>query len=215
MYSRAALMISIAIMSISANAPVAADDLMGLYAGGAVGQSDIRDGETFTSPFVFPQRYEFDEHSIAWKVVMGLRPIPLAGAEIEYIDFGHPHINGTFFDLPLLADTQSRSLAVFGVGYLPLPLPMLDFYAKVGVAALKTQANATNVGHSTCPQNQPCSLVVFNPEVFQQNETTANLAYGAGAQFKVAPLAIQLEYERINRSGGNPDLLSLGLTWSF
>jgi hypothetical protein len=40
-------------------------------------------------------------------------------------------------------------------------------------------------------------------------------AYGAGTQLKFTRLAVRAEYERISGSGGDADLLSLGVTYTF
>jgi len=50
---------------------------------------------------------------------------------------------------------------------------------------------------------------------FHRDRSGARLAYGAGAQMTLGRFAIRAEYERINASEGDPDLLSLGLTLSF
>ena len=36
-----------------------------------------------------------------------------------------------------------------------------------------------------------------------------------GAQFKLGAWAVHAEYERFNAAGGNPNLVSLGVTWTF
>lgn len=46
-------------------------------------------------------------------------------------------------------------------------------------------------------------------------DSSTNFAYGAGDQGKIGSLAIRAEYERISASGGNPDIVSLGVTWTF
>jgi hypothetical protein len=53
----------------------------------------------------------------------------------------------------------------------------------------------------------------FRPTRTSGNDT--RFAYGAGLQVKVAGLAVRAEYERISAGGGNPDLLSLALTWGL
>ena len=44
---------------------------------------------------------------------------------------------------------------------------------------------------------------------------STNFAYGAGVQGKIGSLAIRAEYERIGGSSANPDLISLGVTWTL
>jgi hypothetical protein len=47
------------------------------------------------------------------------------------------------------------------------------------------------------------------------DRTHTDFLYGAGAQLKLSALAVRLEYERIDDARGNPDLLSVGVTWTF
>jgi hypothetical protein len=51
--------------------------------------------------------------------------------------------------------------------------------------------------------------------VFNISNSSTNFAYGAGVQGKIGSLAIRAEYERISASGGNPDIVSLGVTSAF
>ncbi len=141
----------------------------------------------------------------------GIRPISVLGAEFEYLDFGHPSVNGTALGLPLQADAEVKGPALFAVGYLPLPIPLLDIYGKVGFADLHSTVNATNVGHPICAPDSPCSDIVWIPGVYHMNRPDSNVAYGA--QLKLSPFAVRLEYERVNEIGGDSDLLSLGVTW--
>jgi hypothetical protein len=187
---------------------------LGFYIGGALGRSTIRNDQiVFTSPFVIPQSYDLDEHHTAWKVMLGLRPIPVLGGELEYLDFGHAGVNSTFAELPLEADARVKGPALFAVGYIPLPIPLLDIYGKVGLAHLQTAVNATNVGHLIC--TTVCSAIAWIPGVYHLDRTAWSSVYGAGAQLKLSSIAVRVEYERVLESGGDPDLLSLGLTWSF
>jgi len=41
------------------------------------------------------------------------------------------------------------------------------------------------------------------------------LTYGAGVQVRLLSLAMRADYQRIHSSSGDPDLLSLAVTWSF
>jgi hypothetical protein len=49
----------------------------------------------------------------------------------------------------------------------------------------------------------------------RQNQWSADFAYGAGAQLRKDNLALRFEYERIDAPGGQPDLLSVGMSWTF
>jgi hypothetical protein len=59
-----------------------AADLLGLYLGGAFGQARVDAS--------LPNVEQFREDHSAFKIMAGLRPIPMLGAELEYVDFGHP-----------------------------------------------------------------------------------------------------------------------------
>lgn len=171
-----------------------ADDLLGLYVGGAVGQSlvDVN----------VPDVGSFRENHTAFKVIAGIRPIPLIGAELSYIDFGHPSEN--LNSVP--TDVSEKGADAFGVLYLPVPV--VDVFVKAGLARLQSTTNsalriACAINFSTCAP------------LFRLDRTNTSFAAGAGAQFKLGTWAVRAEYERFNAAGGNPSLLSIGLTWTF
>jgi opacity protein-like surface antigen len=142
--------------------------------------------------------------------LVGLRPISLLGAEIEYTDFGHPTVDTYSSTAPsfgVRADASAKAASAFGLVYLPLPLPLLDVYGKAGLARLRTTYNY-NTGCVSC-------ATAFLPAPGHEDSTDTAFAYGVGAQVKAFALAVRVEYERINKSSGNPDLLSAGITWSF
>lgn len=195
-----------------------------VYAGGSVGEADARAQIVLSSQIPSApdngRQYEFDRHRTAWKVLVGARPISPLGIEVEYIDFGHPEVATRLappLALPLQADVSIRGTAVFAVGYLPLRLPAVDVYGKVGAAALHNTVNATDVGSNCRPGAGACSELAWSPSTQHIDHTVTDLAYGAGVRFRVpsSALAVRLEYERVSQHGGDPDLLSLGVTYSF
>jgi hypothetical protein len=97
-----------------------------------------------------------------------------------------------------------------GIVYAPIPIPILDVYAKAGVARLQTSVDAA--GAFGCWSPLQCAAY---PVSVHRDQTDARFAYGAGIQAKLSAIGIRLEYERISVSGGDPDLLSLGVTWTF
>jgi opacity protein-like surface antigen len=172
-----------------------AADLLGLYVGGAVGQSQVEAN--------VPSVGDFKENHSAFKVIAGIRPISLIGAELSYIDFGHP--NGNINSSP--SDVSEKGADAFGVLYLPVPV--VDVFVKAGLARLQSTANGVRAGVGACPINFPnCALV-------RLDRTNTSFAAGAGAQFKLGPWAVRAEYERFNAAGANPSLVSLGVTWTF
>lgn len=181
-----------------------ADDLFGMYIGGAIGQSQVAARASYPT-IVNLNPGEFKENHSAFKVVVGIRPISLVGAELAYIDFGHPR--GSIFDYP--ADSSLKGAAAFGVLYLPLPI--VDLYLKAGFARLQSNLSGFYpVGDNICVLGAPCGTALF-----QLNRTNTSGAGGVGAQYKIGSWAVRAEYERFNAAGGNPSLLSAGITWTF
>ncbi len=182
----------------------AADDLLaplGMYIGGSYGRSNVRVNNTETRDL-----FSFDESHAGWKALLGIRPIAPLGAEVEYIDFGHPAatIGG------VSADARARAGGLFAVGYLPIPV--VDIFGKAGVARLQTIAKGTV--ETLQPSGELCSNSSLSC-LFGTDHTDTRFAYGAGAQVKLSRLAVRAEYERISEPGGDPSLLSLGLTITF
>ena len=116
-----------------------AADGIGVYIGGAAGQSTIRNDQiSLDSPYSVPARYDFDEHHTAWTLFLGIQPIRYLGAEVGYVNLGDPHVTTGLQGLPLVADAKVSGETLFAVGHLPPPLPMLDIYGKLGAAHLQT-----------------------------------------------------------------------------
>jgi hypothetical protein len=163
------------------------DDPLGFYVGGAVGLAQVRSDQFSLS---------FDQGLTGWKVLAGIRPISVLGAEVEYVDFGHPHT--TFDGGTVNADVKASAEGLYGLVYLPIPLPALDFYAKAGVARLQTSTNAE-----------------FPANNFATSSSNEHGAYGAGARVKFGQVSVGLEYERVAATDGSQDLYSLGVLWGF
>src|SRR5205085_2367094 len=93
-----------------------------------------------------------------------------------------------------------KAAALFAMGYLPIPLPHLDVFAKAGAARLKSSVNAS--AQATCPIGVACLIPIFIPP-YSASSSDTNFAYGAGVQVKLASLAVPAEYERMHsRRGG-------------
>jgi Outer membrane protein beta-barrel domain len=200
------LMAICALGACAASTTALAENPIGLYAGAGVGYSTIRSDDP---AFGLPGYY--NDHQTAWKGIVGIRPLPIVGAEFEYIDFGQPNTHhGSYFDTNYYGlDSHPRAAALFGVGYLPLPVPFLDIFGKVGVARLKTDVTSTvtsNCGTNTC---------LGTITTFRHDQTDNKLAYGVGVQSKVWGVAFRAEYERISSSFGDPDAVTVSATWTF
>jgi opacity protein-like surface antigen len=194
----------LAVVACAASSTAWANNPLGFYLGAGAGYSTIRSDD---SSYGLPGYY--NDHQTAWKAIAGVRPISIVGAEFEYIDFGQPgrHYGNNSYNYYGF-DSHPRASALFGMGYLPLPIPFLDIYAKAGVARLQT--DVTTFEAVTCPVNQTCP-----PIALRQNHTDNKFAYGAGVQSKVWGVAFRAEYERVSSQFGDPDALTVSATWTF
>lgn len=162
-----------------------------LYVGASAGQSNVKVGQI-----------DFNNHDLGWKVTVGTRPVSLLGAEVSYVDLGKPSVSIQGVDNV----ASAKGVSAFGLVYAPLPLPLIDAYAKLGLARLQATANSSI---ANCGTTGPgCSNFSFD----RKNTQTA---YGIGLQAHFGPLAGRLEYEHFQTAGGTPSLLSAGLYYSF
>lgn len=152
-----------------------------LYIGAGVGQSNADIGDAGIG--------DLDEKDLGWKLFVGGRFASLFGAELNYINFGEA-TNDT-------ADVKYKGLAAYGLVYLPLPIPLLDVYAKAGIAKVDVDIDAAD---------------------FSTDDT--QFAYGLGAQLNLGSWGLRAEYERFKVEDdigidSKPSLLSLSFTKSF
>jgi hypothetical protein len=199
------LLAILAVGACGASTAALADNLAGFYLGAGVGYSTVRsDDAAYGLPGYF------NDHQTAWKAIAGVRPIPFLGAEFEYIDFGHPsHDYGNYNSFANYGyDSHPRASALFGVGYLPLPIPFVDVYAKAGVARLQTDV-------TTIVNNCPAGLTCVVPFYSRHDQTYDRFAYGVGVQSKYWGLTFRAEYERISSQFGDPDAVTVSATWTF
>jgi opacity protein-like surface antigen len=182
-----------------------ADDLLGLYVGGAVGAARV---EASPGSLVNPNGEslsnagDFSANHSAFKLMAGVRPISLVGGEIDYIDFGNP--SGSLGSVP--ANVDLKGAAAFAVAYLPVPV--VDITVKVGLARLQNTLAGT--GEFTYPHD-----TVAATSLFRLDRTNTNFAIGGGVQYTIGSLGIRAEYERFEAAGGSPGLLTAGVTWTF
>jgi hypothetical protein len=195
----------------------AADLTDAYYVGASIGQSSFQSG-AFDPYLGSPEAFagSFLAQPLGWKILAGTRPFSFLGAEVEYVDFGDAHhaesgqITGS--------EGEARGGAAFAVGYLPVPMPNLDVFGKVGVARYRAEYHFSGDFLNSC---------VFNPALDQCvtiGRTTVSgasditgLAYGIGAQYHFGVFAVRAEFERISttESATAPSLLSVGITYRF
>ena len=209
---------------VSGNA-LAAGDLLGLYnplgfyVGAGAGRATMNQTQFDSFGDYF---HHVDGQPLGWNAVIGVRPIPIFGAEAEYIDFGDKRVAagpaylvGGYTQQFLGGEAHDRAGAVFAVGYMPLPIPWLEPFAKLGWAQIREHDSYSGIYDNVFVNGVPVGQASAT-----QSTHPSGTAYGAGLQFHISQLAVRAQYERISgsRSFGewnNPTLLSLGLNWTF
>ncbi|HEX4618323.1 MAG TPA: outer membrane beta-barrel protein [Steroidobacteraceae bacterium] len=178
-----------------------ADDLIGPYLGATVGKATVDASTGLVSGF--------GSHSSAYTIVAGWRPTSELAAEVQYLDFGHSSGTSTYrnSNVPLSNSASRKGVGAFGILYLPTPI--VDFYLKAGVAKLHSTA-VTTVG--SCPAGGVCPPLA-NPAPV--DSTGVGLAGGGGVMYRFRSLEVRAEYERFAALGGNPYMVTGGLTWAF
>jgi len=133
-----------------------------------------------------------------WKLIAGIRPVDWLGAEVSYVDLGtlrqqRPIPDATDYKL------EQSGFDAFGVAYIDIA--MVDLFAKAGVVRWKAESSFSGFGGPV-----------------HETEHGTDFAWGVGAQLRWGSLAARLEFERFEideTPQANPQLLSVGLTWTF
>jgi hypothetical protein len=190
----------------------AAEDLLGLYVGGSVGRSDMHLSNSWTATPTGND--EIVVHPTGWTASVGIRPVRLLGAELQYLDFGNADWsrsggNTTLgYQFPVSTTVHTNAEALAAVLYAPIPVPFFDVYAKLGPAHWHSTVNGEIFG-------LPCPNILANCGRIAAKQDSTDLVYGAGLQFKLGPAALRAEYERIEAYPEYPYMYQLGLTWTF
>jgi opacity protein-like surface antigen len=196
----------LATLACGASGAAFAGNPAGFYIGAGAGESQNRSDD---SRYGYPGYY--DDYQTAWQGVIGIRPLSLLGLEAVYIDFGQPYRRNHYDFNVSGSDSHPTAPALFAVGYLPIPIPFIDIFAKAGAARLST--NVTDFVQQPCTAGGPCPY--FVPTARHQVINT-KFAYGAGVQSKFAfGLIVRGEYERISSPFGDPDALIVSALWQF
>ncbi len=123
----------------------------------------------------------FDVHNTSFKALAGLR-LSLLGAEVDYY-----HLGSQSRSLGNLGSAQAhaRAFGAYLVGYLPIPLPIVDVFGKLGLDRWQLSGDSAN------------------PSLFRFSDSGTQLAWGVGAQAHFGHLMGRLEYERLNMAHTN------------
>ncbi len=155
----------------------------GLYLGAGATQTHI---DSLTT--------DIDLDDTSYKLIVGFRPLDSFAVEVNYVDLGKDRASLG----PVVASADAKAYAAYAVGFIPLPL--LDLYAKAGLARWETRARVSGA------PGGPVSLTDDGTE----------FAYGAGIQARFGSIGARLEYERFDLEGSDGvELVTLGFTWTF
>ena len=155
----------LAIIALGASTSALAGNPLGAYVGFGVGASNVGNNNYGNGygygcgPYAcYGYGGNYGTSVVSWKVMAGIRPLPIVGAELEYMDFGSSNGNNGYYNNYYYsgANTHPKATMLYGVGYLPLPLPYLDVFGKLGVARLQTNQSAY-YNPSACPLPPPAA----------------------------------------------------------
>lgn len=136
----------------------------------------------------------FDVHNTSFKALAGAR-FSVLGAEVDYYHLGsESRAAGASGSVR----ARAQAFGAFAVGYLPIPLPIIDVFGKVGLDRWQLSGSA------------PSS------SLFRLSDSGTRLAWGVGAQAHFGHLMGRLEYEHLNI--GHTDgahIVSLDVLFNF
>ena len=192
----------------------AAANLVNFYIGAAYGHADVTapTAELFHSRVISPGGIDLG-HS-AYQVMLGMRVLPMLGFEVDYLDLGRVSGSpGSFYGSAIRANVAQRGEAAFAVIYLPVPV--ISLYLKAGVARLTSDVQGTFAG-TTCPPGVFCfAQTLLPPSQGAFSTSPITPALGGGLQWTHGHWGIRAEYERFTAFGAHPDLVSVGVIWTF
>jgi hypothetical protein len=157
----------------------------GFYAGAGIGASDFITSGHHTAS------------DVGYKVIGGFRLLDSLALEVNYLDFGKTDVvEPCSSGLCGHGDTvEPTAFSGFAVGFLHFPV--LDVFAKLGVASVEAKANVSGTS--------------------VKGDTT-DVAWGAGVQAHFGSLAVRGEYEQYKyklEGAHEVRLLSISLLYTF
>ena len=187
------------VLALGVSAARADDGL--LYIGAGLTNDNLRDIAATNSNL----------NSTNWKAWVGVRPISMFAVEADYIDLGSQNLTqgiaGTGVTPAGTSTTRLdyKAFAGYAVGYLPIPLPYVDVFGKVGVARWESTGGTTVF--SATP-----TLPLPSQQFFSLSDNGTQFAWGIGGQLRFGNVGARLEYESFSiRNTGGVNLVSLSV----
>ena len=143
-------------------------------------------------------------NSTNWKVWAGLRPISLLGIEADYLRLGSETSSFMFVDGTSTTHLEYKAVAAYGIGFLPIPVPSLDVFGKVGLVRWTSSGGSTVV-------------IGTGPGSFSSlSDNGSQFAWGVGGQLHLGNLGARLEYENFDvRNTNGANIVSLSVFLNF
>ena len=79
----------------------------------------------------------------SWKAFAGVHPLKWLALEADYIDLGSGSTSTLNNESTNTTHADSSAWVAYAIGFLPVPLPVVDFFGKVGVARWKLNSTLT------------------------------------------------------------------------
>jgi hypothetical protein len=112
--------------TLALGATAAHAQLPDAYVGAGVSRAQLDD--------IFGSGRNFDLNHTAWKAFVGVKPLPFLGVEANYMDLGSESRRFGFAGLSDRGHVDAHAFSAFAVGFVPLPIPIVDIFGKAGFA---------------------------------------------------------------------------------
>jgi hypothetical protein len=146
---------------------------------------------------IFGSGRNFDLNNTAWKAFIGVKPLPFLGVEANYMDLGSESRRFGFAGFSDRGHVDAHAFSAFAVGFVPLPLPIVDIFGKAGFARWNLN------GHT-------------DSSLFAIDDHGTDFAWGGGAQARLGALGLRLVYEQFNvRNTDGVKAVSFDVSWHF
>ena len=132
---------------------------------------------------------DFDATGTGFKLIGGWRFLDWLAVEANYLDFGS--LDDEVQGVDVGAGLDGFTVSVVGF----LPIGPVDLFARAGAFVWNGDLEIDGVDLG--------------------DDDGTDLTYGVGAQFRVWSLSLRAEYERFDLGDGDPDLITVGVTWTF
>lgn len=148
---------------------------------------------------------EPDLSNTSWTAFAGVRPLKWVAAEADYIDLGSGSSSTFGNEYTNVTRADSSAWAAYAVGFLPVPLPVVDVYGKVGLARWKLTSTLFQFFNNPPPSS------LITPRSFNGTD----FAWGVGVQAHIKMFGARLEYEGFDVAKNTATIAALSVFLSF